>query len=163
MGMPKDLFGGDPADIERRLDQWVAGFERNAERYQELQRRVDDVRLTATSPSGVVTVTVDATGALTDARFTDRVASISPDELGRQLMTAVNRAKAQIVERVREVAEDTLGPEGRTSADRIVDHVSERFAGLGEPDQGARPSELRRSAPASDDDFDQGSIFDRYR
>src|SRR5262249_60287524 len=115
--------------------------------------------LTAHRPSGVRTVTVDATGALTEARFTDRVASTPPKELGREMMIALNRAKAQIADRIREVAEDTLGPDGRASADRIVGHYRERFSGLGEPDYGVRRSEPSRSAP--NDDFDHNSIFDR--
>jgi len=71
--LPGDLFAGDPVDVERGLDEWVAGFERNAARYRDLAHRVEEVRLSATSPSGVVTVTVDANGTLIDARFSDRV------------------------------------------------------------------------------------------
>ena len=36
-GMPRDLFAGDPVDVERGLDEWVAGFERYAARYRELE------------------------------------------------------------------------------------------------------------------------------
>ena len=160
-GMPRDLFGGDPADVERALDEWVAGFERNAARYRELQQRVEEVRLSATSPSGVVTVTVDANGTLVDARFSDRMHQTTPDELSRQLLGAINRAKAEIVGKVREVADETLGPDARDSTERIVGYYGQRFSGVAEPDAEASASDRGRAAPADDEDFGERSIFDR--
>lgn len=162
-GMPRDLFAGDPIDVERGLDEWVAGFERNAARYRELQHQVEELRLSATSPSGVVTVTVDANGTLIDARFSDRVRQTSPDELSRQLLGAINRAKAGIVGKVREVADETLGPDARDSADRIVGYYGQRFSGIGEPHAGMPESGRGRAASADDEDFGEGSIFDRRR
>jgi DNA-binding protein YbaB len=152
-GIPRDLLGGDPGDIERGLDEWVAGFERNAARYQELQSRVDEVRLSATSTSGVVTVTVDANGVLTDARFTDRIVSTTPEELSRQLLEAVSRAKAGIVGKVRDIAGETVGGAG---AERITGYYEQRFAGIGEPDAAPQQSHRR-----DDDDFGGDSIFRR--
>ena len=61
---------------------------------------------------------MDANGTLIDARFSDRVRQTTPDELSRQLLGAINRAKAGIVSKVREVADETLGPDARDSADR---------------------------------------------
>ncbi len=150
-GIPNDLFRGDPQDIERGLDEWVAGLERNAARYEELRQRVDAVRLTATSPSGVVTVTVDANGALLDARFADRVHQTAPDELTHQLLTAIAAAKQRIVAEVREVADQALGEDARESADRIVGYYRERFPDSEEPERPAR---------RGDDEFDGGSIYD---
>jgi DNA-binding protein YbaB len=153
-GMPNDLFRGDPQDIERGLDEWVAGLERNAVRYQELQQRVEAMRLTATSPGGVVTVTVDANGVLLDARFSDRANQTAPDELGRLLLGAITAAKARIVGEVREVADETLGADA--GADRIVGHYQERFPDSPEPERPAR----RPRDGDSDGDFGDGSIFD---
>lgn len=150
-GLPRDLFTGDVDRIERGLDDWVAGFERRAARYQELQHRVDEVRLSATS--GVVTVTVDANGVLVDARFSDRVSQTSPEELTRQLLGALNQAKAGIPGRVQEIAGSSLGADAGASADRIVGYYRERFDSIGNPDAGpSRPD---------DGDFGDESIFDR--
>jgi DNA-binding protein YbaB len=157
MKFPANLFGGAAADVERELDQWVAGFERNAERYRELQRQVEDVRLISTSPSGVVTVSVDATGVVTEVRFTDRIVSTAPEELAAQFMTALNHAKAQIAARVRVVAEDVLGPEGRDSADRITNYYGERFPETREPEPNLPPSAPRSGSDY--EDFGGGSIF----
>ncbi|RZS29533.1 YbaB/EbfC DNA-binding family protein [Herbihabitans rhizosphaerae] len=134
-GLPDDLFAGDPDAIERGLDEWVAGFERNAARYTELAERVQDVRLTATSADGSVTVTVDANGVLKDAQFSDKISHTPPAELSRQLLGAIDKAKAGIAATVREVATETLGEDARDSADRIVGHYQERFADVPEPDQ----------------------------
>jgi len=153
--IPNDLFRGDPQDIERGLDEWVAGLERNAVRYQELQHRVEGVRLTATSPTGVVTVTVDATGALVDVSFTDRIVQTPPEELSRQVLMAVERARGQIVGEVQEVTEETLGADAGDSAERIVGYYRERFPENAEP---AGPP--RRPHRGDDDEFDAGSIFD---
>ncbi|MEU3621309.1 hypothetical protein BS329_08100 [Amycolatopsis coloradensis] len=160
--LPDELFRGDPVEIERGLDDWVAGFERNAARYQELRHRVDDVRVSASSPSGVVTVTVDANGSVVDAKFTERVQQTSPQELGVQLMGAINHAKAGIAGRVREVTDDTLGADAGSSADRIVHYYEERFPSTGEPTE-ASPRSDRREADDGEEDFGGGSIYDRRR
>jgi hypothetical protein len=106
---------------------------------------------------------VDANGTLIDARFSDRVRQTSPDELSRQLLGAINRAKAGIVGKVREVADETLGPDARDSADRIVGYYGQRFSGIGEPGAGMPESGRGRAASADDEDFGEGSIFDRRR
>ncbi|WP_291415150.1 YbaB/EbfC family nucleoid-associated protein [Actinophytocola sp.] len=162
-GIPNNLFEGDPQDIERGLDEWVAGLERNAARYQDLADKVEDVRLSATSPNGVVTVTVDADGSLVDARFTDRIHQTLPDELSRQLLQAVAAAKELIPARVREVADDTLveggGPAARDSADRIVGYYKQKFPETVEP--GREPERPARRPRGGDvDEFDDSSIFE---
>ena len=142
-----NLFGGDPAEVERGLDEWVAGFEQKAARYQELQHEVDDVRISATSPNGAVTVTVDASGVLVDAKFTERIINTSPDELGRQLLLAVNPAKAQIAGRVREVAGQVVGDE---AGSRITGYYEQKFGAA--PEQQPPP---RRA----DDDEGYGTVY----
>ncbi|GGU66639.1 YbaB/EbfC family nucleoid-associated protein [Lentzea flava] len=144
-----NLFGSDPSEVERGLDEWVAGFERKAARYQELQHRVEEVRLSATSSNGVATVTVDANGNLVDIRFSDRIVQTTPDELRAQVLGALKRAKTQIAARVREVADDTLGPEARDSADRITGYYEQKF---GAPDEPPPP-------PPRDDEDYGGSIY----
>ena len=142
-----NLFGGDPADVERNLDEWVAGFEQKAARYQELQHEVDDVRISETSPNGAVTVTIDASGVLVDAKFTDRVLNTSPDELGRQLLLAVGQAKAKIAGRVREVAGQVVGDE---AGSRITGYYEQKF--------GAEP--VRQPPPRrADDDEGYGTVY----
>jgi DNA-binding protein YbaB len=174
MTVPGDLIGGDPAEVERGLDAWVATFEHKAERYQQLQQRVEGVRISATSPSGVVTVTVDADGALVDAKFTDQLARTTPDDLSRQLLIALNDAKAQITSRVREIAGDTLDEDG---AARIAGYYAQKFAAPDEPDPrggppGTGPSSNRPSStgrpsagparrePTDHDEFGDDTVFD---
>ncbi|MEU5695061.1 YbaB/EbfC family nucleoid-associated protein [Actinosynnema sp. NPDC020468] len=147
--MPKDVLSGDPAAIEAGLDRWVADLEQNARHYQELQRRVEDVRLSATSADGSVTVTVDADGALVDARFTRRIADVTPEELGRQLLAAVGQARSRIAEQVGLVADETVGGDG---ARRVTGYYREKF---GAPEE--RPAQ-RPERRDPDEDVD-GSVF----
>lgn len=156
-GLPRDLFTGDVGRIERGLDDWVAGFERRAARFQELQHRVEDVRLSATSPSGVVTVTVDANGALIDVRFSDRVNQTAPEELTRQLLGALNQAKARIADSVQEIAAASLGADAGGSVDRIVGYYRDRFPDIDGPEAGSP----RPTGRTDDGDFGDESIFDR--
>lgn len=139
-----NLFGGDPAEVARGLDEWVAGFEQKAARYQELQHEVDDVRISETSPNGAVTVTIDAGGVLVDVQFTDRIVNTSPAELGRQLLIAVNQAKAKIAGRVREVAGQVVGEE---AGSRITGYYEQKF--------GAAPED-QKPPPRRQDDDDEG-------
>jgi DNA-binding protein YbaB len=136
-----NLFGGDPADVERGLDEWVAGFERKAARYQELQHEVEDVRISQTSQNGAVTVTIDANGVLVDL-------NTAPDELGRQLLTAISQAKAKIAGRVQEIAGQVVGEE---AGSRITGYYEQKF--------GAAPEEKPPVRRDYDDDEGFESVY----
>src|SRR5688500_6247618 len=60
------LLSGDPAQVERGIDDWVAGVRQRADRMQQLKVQVDRIQVTETSKDGAVTVTVDANGVPTD-------------------------------------------------------------------------------------------------
>ncbi len=139
-----NLFGGDPSEVERGLDEWVAGFEQKAARYQELQHEVEGVRVSETSPNGAVTVTIDANGVLVNAEFTDRILNTTPDELSRQLLTAINQAKTKIAGRVREVAGQVVGEE---AGSRITGYYEQKFGAV---------VEEKQPPPRRDHDEDEG-------
>jgi hypothetical protein len=71
-----NLCSRDLAEVEHGLDDRVAGFERRATRRQELQHRVEKVRLTGTSPN-LITLTPDRDVTWAWSRCRGRTATAS--------------------------------------------------------------------------------------
>ncbi|MDO3705851.1 YbaB/EbfC family nucleoid-associated protein [Micromonospora sp. C28SCA-DRY-2] len=86
-----DALAGRIADIERRF----AG----------LQDDLSELSGTATDESGLVTATVDATGALTDLSFAPTALRAGTDGLAEMVLEAYGRAKAAAAERFEERTE----------------------------------------------------------
>ena len=61
------MFDTDPDQMELRLSQWAQGFADQADRFHRMRAQVEQIRVTDSSPDGAVRVTVDSSGALTDA------------------------------------------------------------------------------------------------
>ncbi|MFL6126812.1 DUF6531 domain-containing protein, partial [Actinophytocola sp.] len=57
----------DPDEAQDRIEQWAEGFAAEARHYQEAGARTEAPRLTATSPGGIVTVTVRVDGGAATA------------------------------------------------------------------------------------------------
>jgi hypothetical protein len=50
-------------------------------------------------------VTIDASGALVDVRFTDRIHRVAPDAVARAVMSAVHEAKREAADRLHRAGE----------------------------------------------------------
>lgn len=145
------LLSGDPAQVERGVDEWVAGVQARAGRMRAVQEQVQRIQVTETSQNGAVTVTVDANGVLTDVRFDEGASRLAPSELGPLLMGCLRRAQAKITERVREV---TASVDDLPETQRmLVESYRLRF---GE----APPEPVRRPRPPVDDDGGDESVFE---
>ncbi|MEU0882672.1 YbaB/EbfC family nucleoid-associated protein [Lentzea sp. NPDC005914] len=138
------LFNGDPAQVERGVDEWVEGLRQRADRLQRLKTQVDRIQVTETSPNGAVTVTVDATGKPIDVRFGDRVGSVPPRELGPLVMGCIRTAQSRIAQQVREATTAAVGDDLPETRQMVVDSYREKFGD-------APPPERPRRGP--DDDF----------
>jgi DNA-binding protein YbaB len=102
-------FEDDAAAANARLDQWAADARAKAQRYQEMQVEVSRVSTTESSPDGVVTATVDANGALTDLRITDRMKDMSGAQVAAAVLATMRRAQSRLHDRVAEVMQSTIG------------------------------------------------------
>jgi DNA-binding protein YbaB len=165
----------DPDEAIRRMDDWAAGFEAKAQRYQAAQEQTERLRLTATSSDGAVSVTVGADGTVTDLTFSNKVKSFPLEELSRQILTTMRRAQSGIAERVAGVMAEKLGDEDRETRGALLDSLRGRFPDPDEPDDqppvppapvppapsggaavppapGTPPSPPRRPAAADDED-----------
>lgn len=123
----------DPDETIRRMDEWAAGFAAKAERYQAAQAQTEQLRLTATSSDGAVSVTVGADGTVTDLVFTNKVRSFPLEELSRQILGTMRRAQAGIADRVSEVMTQQLGDEDRETRSAMLDSLRGRFPDPEEP------------------------------
>jgi DNA-binding protein YbaB len=129
----------DPDETIRRMDDWAAGFAAKAERYQAAQAETEQLRLTATSGDGAVSVTVGADGTVADLTFSNKVKSFPLEELSRQILTTMRRAQSGIAERVAGVMAEKLGDEDRETRTALLDSLRGRFPDPDEPDDQPPP------------------------
>jgi DNA-binding protein YbaB len=123
-----------------QVDQWVARAKAKAERYQAMQAAVGQVAVTESSKDGMVTVTVDSTGNLSDLRITDRVRELSGAQVAAAVLGTVRRAQAKLPERLGEVMKSTIGDDVQTQ-DKIVGEYRAKFPEPEpEPDEPRQPS-----------------------
>ncbi len=147
------MTGPAANDAAAQVDQWVARAKAKAERYQAMQAAVVQVKVTESSKDGMVTVTVDSAGNLSDLRITDRVRELPGAQVAAAVLDTVRRAQAKLPERLGEVMESTIGDDVQTR-DKIVGEYRARFPEP-EPDQdepvaGAAPV---RKTGSEDDGF----------
>lgn len=157
--MTQPNFGMDGPRTELELERWAAGVAAKAERYQDMQRQVTAVTATETSRDGVVTVTVDSAGAVTDLRITDQVRNLPGAEVAQLVLTTMRRAQSRITPQVAEIMRETVGEDAQT-VDAVVSNFSNRFPEP-EPEQsGHRVVRDRRIGHNEDDDWgDDGPIL----
>ena len=137
---------------------WQRQLAENARRTQNLRDRVAGIRVTETSPDGVVRVTVSASGVVTDLVLTDR-RNLPLAYVGTQIMDCIRRAQARLPDLVRQAMLETVGVRD-AGAQLILDGVRQRFpdiptdprARVAEPPPPPRP----RVAPGRDDEDNWG-------
>lgn len=157
--MTEPNFGIDGPRTELELERWAAGVAAKAERYQDMQRQVTGVTSTETSRDGVVTVTVDSGGAVTDLRITDQVRNLPGAEVAQLVLTTMRRAQSRITEQVADIMQTTVGEDTQT-VDAVVSNFRNRFPEP-EPEQtGHHVVRERRIGHQDDDDWgDDGPIM----
>jgi DNA-binding protein YbaB len=144
-------FGIDGPRTELELERWAAGVAAKAERYQDMQRQVTAVSSTETSRDGVVTVTVDSAGAVTDLRITDQVRSLPGAEVAQLVLTTMRRAQSRITEQVAEIMQTTVGEDAQT-VDAVVSNFRNRFPEPEPEPTGHRAVEERRISYNEEDE-----------
>ncbi|ONI92369.1 hypothetical protein ALI22I_04310 [Saccharothrix sp. ALI-22-I] len=145
------LLSGDPGQAERSIDDWVEGMRQRADKLQALRAEVERIQVTETSANGAVVVTVDSAGSPVDIRFTDRAATVRPEDLGPLVMGCLRAARARITAQVQAATEATVGADLPDTRRMVVDNYRDRF---GEP----APPPPRRTR-RDDDDFGDDSYL----
>ncbi|GAB3378208.1 YbaB/EbfC family nucleoid-associated protein [Amycolatopsis echigonensis] len=166
--MTDPLSGGDAA---ARVDQMVAQAKQKAQRYQAMQAAVGQVAVTETGKDGLVTVTVDSAGNVTDLRITDQVRELSGAQVAAAVLTTLRRAQSRLPDRLGEVMAETIGDD-RQTVDTIVGNYRAKFPepepeepepaesqhvrnlGAIEEEPAPKPPRARRPPGGSDEDED---------
>jgi len=140
------------SDISDRVEHMMRVAEEQAQKAGELQDAVENVRGTATSADGSVTVTVSPSGALLDLRLSPQVSRQSHTVIQRTIMSTISEAGRRASEALRDAASSALGDQiGHFQY--IVDAVTASSGASSEGDSQQRDR--------SDDggDFEAGSFL----
>jgi DNA-binding protein YbaB len=129
------ISGDDEAAVNAKLDAWVTAAREKAQRYRSVQADTSQVSITETSKDGLVTVTVDANGTMTDLRLTDGVRELSGQQVAAAVLATVRRANAKIPERIAEILRDRAADD-RATIDAVLANYRSRFP---EPEPDAPP------------------------
>jgi hypothetical protein len=147
-------MSGSPDDALARLDQWAAGFTAKAEKYDSVARRTGELRLSATSVSGFVRVTVRADGSVTDLEFGPKAHTVPMPELAAMILDTMRKAQAGIAGRVGDVLAAELGDDDRQTRELMLADLRGRFP---DPENDTADAEdtAGTAEPAGDDDAAQ--------
>jgi DNA-binding protein YbaB len=116
-----------PDEAMASVDEWARGLTEKAERYQAVQARTEQIRLTSANSDGSVRVTVRADGGITGLELNGRARTMPLEELSTQILTTMHRAQAGIADEVSEVMAEELGDQDPETRGLMVDNLRSRF------------------------------------
>lgn len=127
------MIGSDPTKAAEELEKWAAGLERRAQRYTQLQQRLDATSATEESPDGVIRVTVDANGVPTEIALSERTRGMDPNQLSAAIMACMKRAQATLRQQAQELIQSIV-PADDEPARNLMAQYQQRFPDLPEED-----------------------------
>jgi DNA-binding protein YbaB len=153
--------------------------EQMAARYQQLSTDVSRVLVTESTPDGLITVTVNSGGLVTDLRISERVTGMPGPQVAAGVLLAMRRAQSRIAGRVGELMQATIGQD-KAMVDAVLTNYQNLFPAPPEPVRpaveevrigGTEPvppppppppaaaPPIRRPAPRVDDDWSGNGGF----
>jgi DNA-binding protein YbaB len=144
------VISPDPAKAADELDKWATGLEQRAQRYQQLQQRLDQTSTTESTQDGAIRVAVDSNGVLTRLEFSDRIRELAPSRLAAEVMACMQRAQATLRGRVEELVHATV-PIDDEPARNLIAQYQQRFPDPSE-DAAERTTEHEFSLGAIEDE-----------
>lgn len=118
-----------PADggaTEAALNSWIADAEAMASRYQQLSAEVERVAVVETTPDGLISVTVNSAGLMTDLRIADRATGMPAPKIASGVLWAMRRAQSRIAGEVGEIMRATIGQD-TTMQDAVLSRYQATF------------------------------------
>jgi DNA-binding protein YbaB len=150
------VISPDPAKAADELDKWAAGLEQRAQRYQQLQQRLDQTSATDSAHGGAIQVAVDSNGVLTHLQLSDRVRELAPSRLADEVMACMRRAQATLRGRVEDLVQATV-PIDDQPARNLIAQYQQRFPDPPEDSAKHMPDHQARLGAIEDEPADTAS------
>jgi DNA-binding protein YbaB len=116
--------GRDLDEAERLVDDWQAGFEERAAQARALAARLGSLTATARSEDELITVTVGASGAISDLELEEGIRDQPAAETARAILATLREAQASLTEAATEATAETLGADSETGRAVIASYVA---------------------------------------
>lgn len=152
----------DPDGAREHLAAWKGRIDKMARDTEAMRQQLQDLRVTASDPNGLVEVSVDSTGTLVGLRLTERISRVAPDVVAQTIMTTLGKARNMLADQSKEIIADTVGTESaaaRAIAESVDRHLRRDLAEGGSEQQARHVR--RRADDVDDDDYDPLSSFRR--
>ncbi|XVS65047.1 YbaB/EbfC family nucleoid-associated protein [Actinosynnema sp. CA-299493] len=135
-------------------DQWLAQYGEKIEQAKrnaaQAETQLGGVGGSATSPDGLITVTVNASGALTDLVLRPQLRGEDPERISGAIMTAVAQAQRAAAGKVVEIMTEFVGDS--PALEFVKAKMPNGYSGDGTDAVEPEP-ELRRRDTRPDDDY----------
>jgi DNA-binding protein YbaB len=135
-------------------DQWLAQYGEKIEQAKrnaaQAETQLGGVGGSATSPDGLVTVTVNASGALTDLILRPQLRGEDPERISGAIMTAVAQAQRAAAGKVVEIMTEFVGDS--PALEFVKAKMPNGYSGDGTDEVEPEP-ELKRRDTRPDDDY----------
>lgn len=135
-------------------DQWLAQYGEKIEQAKrnaaQAETQLGSVGGSATSPDGLITVTVNASGALTDLILRPQLRGEDPERISGAIMTAVAQAQRAAAGRVVEIMTEFVGDS--PALEFVKAKMPNGYSGDGTDAVEPEP-ELQRRDTRPDDDY----------
>lgn len=143
-------FGRDIGAAERMVREWQDRAAEKAEKFNRLQKHVEQISVTESSRDGAIRVTVAST--CRDLQLAENANNRPMPRLGAEIMRLVQQAQAKIPGQMQQAVEDTVGL-ADSAAQHVLGQARKHFPEPPpeeEPPRGTRPNEIR---PSAEDDY----------
>jgi hypothetical protein len=119
------MFDGRDLDAaERMVDDWQAGFEERAAQARALSGRLAALTATVRSDDELVSVTVGASGVITDLTLEEGVREQPADETARAILATMRAAQATLTRAATAATAETVGADSETGKAVIASYVA---------------------------------------
>lgn len=117
-------------DGSRQAEDWVAQLQQRAakqlEDSQRMAAELEKLSITASNPDKSVTVSIDASGIMTDLRLSQDIKSKSAADLAEEILGMQRKAQNQLGKAASQVVKDSVGLETATG-EAVMNGYRKRF------------------------------------
>lgn len=139
-----------PIDPDQWLKEYGAKIEQAKQQAEQAVGQLGGVGGSASSPDGLITVTVNATGVLTDLQIKPEARGMDPSEIATAVLTASTKAQREASGRVVQIMGEFVGES--PALDFVKAQMPNGYAGDG-TDEEEPKSELERKDTRPDDEY----------